>query len=382
MLNAATEEAYSLYPSEINDDKNNDGNDNSSYSPTDGKSLGILPVKDTSLSVNTLIDRDTLSRRSIATTTDDTSTNSNDNASSFRFSFSSPSSVKKQNAIAVDRVNNNSSSGKKGSLISSSALLPATSSSAYSRINKLCTSLPLQTPLIPIVHILVLDEVDGLGIEIKNTEVQAALKLALFRWMDNCQMNQNQRREQVSGIAVIATTNKPGEVDVRFRRGGRLEVELDILATSPSDRIALLRKYIQSSWISTLKKLLQWHNNTIFDKKLDIESNPYNSKALRLDESLLNQMADRVANEIALQTGGYVAADLNMLTSEAIELFGKQFNEIEYQSHLWESVLLKCFHNILSQSEPSCLRGIKMQIDMQVSYYYMFGMCIYHCIPW
>jgi SpoVK/Ycf46/Vps4 family AAA+-type ATPase len=35
---------------------------------------------------------------------------------------------------------------------------------------------------------------------------------------------------------VIATSNRPAEVDACFRRGGRLEKEIDVLESSEDDR--------------------------------------------------------------------------------------------------------------------------------------------------
>jgi len=92
---------------------------------------------------------------------------------------------------------------------------------------------------IPELHAIVIDEIDALGMPDTHSDVQATVKSLLCRWMDAFSLPQLDSRNQISAFdmcdslhsdcsnisssyypwCIIATSNRPGNVDPCLRRG-------------------------------------------------------------------------------------------------------------------------------------------------------------------
>lgn len=71
------------------------------------------------------------------------------------------------------------------------------------------------------------------------TLFQIAIVSWLCTWFD--QQNESRHSDVKEGIycTIIGTTNRPEDIDVRLRRGGRLGLELEVY-TSRQDRVSIL----------------------------------------------------------------------------------------------------------------------------------------------
>jgi len=141
----------------------------------------------------------------------------------------------------------------------------------------------------PVLHLFVLDEVDLLGsMGPRQSDVQATLVQLLCEWLDaQGRLHSPKRGESAptNNVCIIASTNHTSQVDKRLRRGGRLERELEVHVSS-HDRKVLLTGLV--------------------------------AHALGGMASA-QHVASAAAETIALRTGGYVAADLNALVTEALQ---------------------------------------------------------------
>ena len=128
--------------------------------------------------------------------------------------------------------------------------------------------------------LVVMDEADALGARpAQSTDVQAGIKALLGAFMDGLRA----RRSAGGGyVCVVATTNRPDEVDPSLRRGGRLEVEVPAFMLSTEDRTRLLLELLSAS-----------------------------------DCGLVGEALAAVVRTVAECTGGYLPADLRGLVAEA-----------------------------------------------------------------
>jgi SpoVK/Ycf46/Vps4 family AAA+-type ATPase len=185
--------------------------------------------------------------------------------------------------------------------------------------------------------LVLLDEVDALGSHASQcNDIQCGVKLVLGEWMDSLLRRSKHASTFRNPICIVATTNHPEDVDTCLRRGGRLEIEIDVNSTTQSDRTLILFQLIKTGW-----------------------------------PLLADGVVRRVANVIAQETGGYLPADLRGLVNVAYNQwreqdrigddYGYQFKDndttcdegIEYEIRLQEYL-----HRARIVAPPSALRGI------------------------
>jgi len=146
------------------------------------------------------------------------------------------------------------------------------------------------------------------------------------------------------GRSIVATSNRADDVDPCFRRGGRLEKEIDVIG-SKKDRSALVSTLLQ-------KYLLQ--------QQCDVS----------LCESDIH-MASQIVGE---RTGGYVSADLVALVEEGCKHIevnpssqtNKQASTSSGSSPCtmspWTEHLVSCLDKAALVVSPSCLRGVAIKL--------------------
>ena len=188
---------------------------------------------------------------------------------------------------------------------------------------------------LPAVTLVVIDEVDALGTSTAQSAVQAAVKQHLCAWFD--------RRGEGRGarVCVVATSNRPADVDTRLRRGGRLEREIDVMA-SASDRARLIE--------TQLLALFRMNGGG------SGESGGSEGTAVPTRQDI-----NEAAGIVAEKTGGYVAADVNALVSEArTHLAATRVSATAATSVV--AVLVGCFDRAMRAVGPSSLRGIAVHL--------------------
>lgn len=178
---------------------------------------------------------------------------------------------------------------------------------------------------LPHVTVYVLDEVDALGRAGRNSDAQIMMKQYLYGWFDR----QSRRNWSGSNEYVVATSNCADDVDVGFRRGGRLEKEIDV-SMSPADREALLSSLLQNV-VAAVPRDMEGH----YDIALPI------------------------ASAVSQRCGGYVAADLVALATEASRLLSSAMGS-ECDCAV---VLQACVLQAMKTIKPAALRGATVQLS-------------------
>lgn len=172
---------------------------------------------------------------------------------------------------------------------------------------------------------VVIDEIDALGRPGSHSEAQTAIKQCICDWLDTV-------LPTVSlGVCVVATTNRAEDVDPVFRRGGRLEHEIDFIA-SKENRATILKDLIHKVFVgpSEGSSTIASCNNAassmdtskVCDENssgLDASNETYDSRSSR-QQAMQQRDVEMIAEMIAEQTGGYVAADLTALITETAKL--------------------------------------------------------------
>lgn len=158
---------------------------------------------------------------------------------------------------------------------------------------------------LPVMITYIIDEIDALGKPGSDTDLQVVVKEYLCRWLDEqsstVSSSAKERKSTTStsnsgskkskrSHCILATTNCSADVDIRLRRGGRLEREIDVMI-STYDREILLCALIQHVLMVILP--------VRFTR-----------------DGAAAKVAKAAAKIVSLRTGGYVAADLVALTSE------------------------------------------------------------------
>ncbi len=172
------------------------------------------------------------------------------------------------------------------------------------------------------LRILFLDEVDALGTTDNQSEVQRVVTQSLCSWFDD---KKRQNSSLTPPCCVLATSNRSGDVCSSLKRGGRLELEVNI-TSSHSDRFAISRHLLTRQ---------------------------------RDDENVDNSMEniDALANHLADRTGGYVAADMVALISKAAELRSLSAPTSMTSAESWKH----CVDMAMNSVPPSCLRGVAIK---------------------
>ena len=198
-----------------------------------------------------------------------------------------------------------------------------------------------------ILSIVVIDEIDALGKSETSTELQGSLRSLLCKWFDRS--TQVAEVDLFYPIVVVATSNRPSDVDDCFRRGGRFEYEIDIMGNSATDKMKILRSLIEVSAI--YERLIKF---------LSLQQNK--------DEEYLTRFIDKVVESIVSECGGYVAADLATLTTEATVLINEKWeswsiegNKVRTNEDLME-LIRSTFVEATRKVPPSSLRGMSTKI--------------------
>lgn len=151
---------------------------------------------------------------------------------------------------------------------------------------------------LPQVIFLVVDEIDALGRPPGQSDKQASVSLALCNWLDA------QSRSLGRGVVgeradttrcIVATTNHAAQVDPRLRRAGRLEREVEVTITS-DDRRALLTGLTAHVFCG----------------------GGGGGGGSGDNGEIWRVACEKAASDVAVKTGGYVAADLAALVAEAL----------------------------------------------------------------
>ena len=299
-----------------------------------------------------------------ARTPSSTSTISSPPPSGQGFSWLTPSPQKQPSSTIAQSPPFRSSSSNPNHSFASNGRTPRsqtgkthlTSSDEFLSVSRVCD-----------VHVIMLDEVDALGgtSEVNATnELQHSIKHIICNWMDK--QAQTQIQCATSGTAyspciIIATSNRPSDVDNCFCRGGRLEKVIDISESSVVDRDRILRSLL-STGLSAI---------------LGVKSSDGDRGLALVD--MIEPLVASLSKDIALSTGGYVAADLSSLVSEIVQICrctsihhlprtpSKDFGE-DYSNQV-NSFLDKLRNMVMSATQiakktvaPSCLRGATVEL--------------------
>lgn len=140
---------------------------------------------------------------------------------------------------------------------------------------------------------------------------------------------------------LVGTSNRSSDIDPALRRGGRLEHEVAVTNT-PQDRRALL------------VNLLATHIAPIIP-------------AQTADADDARSVIDALADRLALQTGGYVAADLAALVAALRTDVDGQLKSLWSSGRIQHNdsilaVLVEAFHRVSKVVGPSCLRGASVTL--------------------
>jgi transitional endoplasmic reticulum ATPase len=172
------------------------------------------------------------------------------------------------------------------------------------------------------------------------------IKNRLCQWLDAL----NARKTDASFAAaavrccVLATSNRVEDIDMSFRRGGRLEHEIVVL-TSPADRRTLLQSLLTRSFLGAV---VPGDDQQVFTQEV---------------------LTDAAA-VIAERSGGYVAADLVALVRDMLSRFSQPSSSAHSQrsdrrasSHgAAADHLSLLFEQAARVVPPSCLRGVSIQL--------------------
>ncbi len=143
-----------------------------------------------------------------------------------------------------------------------------------------------------------------------------------------------------SYYCMVATSNRAEDIDVMFRRGGRLEHEINVMNTQ-DDRNRLFSSYLHGLALLNDSSVVHFEN-----KDSDIAE---------------------IAGYCAEKTGGYVAADIASLIREvALALTNESENVSAVVSKSSRAISKLEFIQLMEDSmksvPPSCLRGITVQL--------------------
>lgn len=265
-------------------------------------------------------------------------------ASNFKsgFSFRSPTIANTTPAKTADV--QATSSLQKGFSFSASSLKQPFPPSKFSPVigsvvSPIKTPLSMTTPTKTIskpkaLIFFVVDEIDALGHRHRQNDSQIAIKLLLCDWLDrlqNMEMSGGENGHDEVHYAMIATSNRSEDVDVCFRRGGRLEQESIVLLTK-EDRKLLWRSYLQQLVIKLSS--ISVSDETTYPSQRIVEMMTFLrsvAPCLTPSNSLLSADGDETLSsvqevnnaawnemlEILGETsGGYVAADIASVVSD------------------------------------------------------------------
>lgn len=171
----------------------------------------------------------------------------------------------------------------------------------------------------PAITFIIVDEIDALGDGKSNqSEKQLFIKQQLRDWFDLLNFY-NRQIDKSRYWCIIGTSNRPQDIDPSLRRGGRFEVEIQVLTTK-YDR-QLLFNDLLSSFVCS-------------------------------DQSM---NSNELAHLLSGNTGGYVAADIVALVDDVRSKYDDGRNLLS------EAEWLSAFHESMTRILPSCLRGVTIE---------------------
>ena len=202
-----------------------------------------------------------------------------------------------------------------------------------------------------VLVLLFLDEIDALGgAPTSQSEVQRVVTQTMCEWFDRHQHQFDSHKDKsqttdgknaIVSSCVIATTNRAQDVNSSLRRGGRLEMEINVTSTR-EDRLSLVQFLLKQLFTSLVAN---------FRSETEVE-------------------IGKLAVYVSDRTGGYVSADLAALVSKAVEVHETQvagsdrgsntngaFNASIEDINLW----IESFDAALTMVSPSCLRGVSVK---------------------
>lgn len=160
--------------------------------------------------------------------------------------------------------------------------------------------------------IIIIDEIDILcpTRSSRITDLEKRTTSILMQMLDKLNEHKNCR------VFIISTTNKIDNIDPAFRRAGRLDREIEISTPTPNSRKEILNKTL-------------------------------NMSSVKFEDSILQEMA--------MNTHGFVAADLLSLCSRAC------FNAAKRQDIF---VTLEDFRLALKKVIPSAMREVQVEVRL------------------
>lgn len=188
---------------------------------------------------------------------------------------------------------------------------------------------------------------------------QIVIKQFLCRWLD--EQNSNNARLQIYrhhgavACCMVGTSNRSGDIDAAFRRGGRLEHEVAVQNTQ-EDRSHLLQRLIADTFCASDPvgaPVLSACEGEEHCEHKETEKRPI----VTLSELEVRNLADK----IAMQTGGYVAADLSALVTAIAKLMSAEPASINGSSDR-TTAIMRSFHIAAKSVTPSCLRGATISL--------------------
>jgi SpoVK/Ycf46/Vps4 family AAA+-type ATPase len=356
------------------------------------------------------------------------------------FSFRSPSTASSHPATPVAHDTPQlTASPQKGFSFSASRLhqpLPSSSSKASpvpTKASSLVTPGRATAPARPLrLAFFVVDEIDALGHRHRQNDVQIALKQLLCDWLDRLQQQSAAMAAAIDDeddssssaaagaqYAMIATSNRSEDVDQCFRRGGRLEQEINVLLTK-DDRKSLWRSYLDpfvvklhraleatdeaagaaDAWSpspssSVREALVPWLRHLVPLVLTHATGRPKRSPSLLDDDddgdeatagaALWQRWLDTI-DVLGETSGGYVAADIAAVVADlerqvfplvsagtgggegALHLPALQqlvaahsgLAGARHTTSAAETLLLTAVYATMRQIPPSCLRGVSL----------------------
>ena len=192
---------------------------------------------------------------------------------------------------------------------------------------------PLSFAARPELSVILLDEVDALGSGVNDSASQALIKRYICSWW-NSSVHTTHRP-----CCLIATSNRPSAVDPALRRGGRLELELQVTpaaASAQSDRKILLK--------SSIERIVE---------------------ALRTADVCSDDICvDNIAEAVAISTGGFVAADLLALSRDVLQevLLSSGKGDSSNACRVGTENLIFRYSEVSRRITPASLRGVTLRL--------------------
>lgn len=158
---------------------------------------------------------------------------------------------------------------------------------------------------------------------------------------------------------MVGTSNRSADIDVAFRRGGRLEHEIAVQNTQ-EDRANLLQRLLADKFTGVGVIISDDEGEAGLGVVSEVVGDC--SQMISPAQLLSQQEVALLADKIAMQTGGYVAADLAALVSAIEKLLVSVNLNTPAESDTRIEEFIRCFHIAAKSVTPSCLRGAAISL--------------------